>query len=1138
MSHTKKSVFFKNNTVNNKDYKIFDDLNENEYKDLSLSSKPDFEKYEDLDISKEWVSTSQLKNIDFSDFSQHTFFDSAVHKVIYAFNEISNFPYDKKESEIYKFFNKIDGYTNYVLESIYPKYVGSVKFSGNEKITVKDKKGFWLNDFDDKTKNNIGTLSLREGNASFRFWIDLSDCNASTSRQVIFKKVIVNNVDKEITDGYFCFVDYDNQLNDWYVYFCFCQNKVFKVKKTRLSNNKSHVTINLLINVYRQVDFEFLIDGNKSEIEKVYENIVTAEFSNNVEYLNANLIIGSGENQFFDTNTLNNFTGLMDEFIVKNTVSKSSEIKLEKDDNIFTNNEVLLYLKFNEPGGNHLNSSLVVDASGNKLHGIISDIADQVIEDTSLIKIENSLLSKEDKKYSPVIIGSFPGIVVERQKLISVAENYDVENSNIIFKLIPKHYFIDSSIPASTSERFDYDTTSANTDIIGIKNSKENSHLVNICLIWARHFDQLKLFVDSISNLFVFSYEDINKEKYVNFQIENLCKVYNIEYAELFDNLSTKNIKGQYLQNKDTISDVNIIKLQNILWKRILLNSQDILSSKGTKGAIQNLKNSLGFNFNRFINVTEKSYKNTFNVKDVNYSIKKDYASIYNMSFENFEIENITFDSNTGFPDNYPYLIFDNIMSFDKSSETAFKGLDNKWSLEVYFKLNDAIKNDRKLKESLTNKQQAISYETKQSILRLDVEEKCLMNLYLEFSSQDSEFCNLILDIDPLTGYRKSCKTIIENINPYDLINFVSVSFNFDKETDDDNDIIEIKLNYDKLATYDTNLFSKKAINKINLNKNTYSNEKLKFYKKENTRMCVGPYLYNIDLVNSGEINDIISEELTPVMFEGQICGINLWNKLLEDKEITMHKNDILNVSLLDIEEIKNSLICRAIKTIYNDFTSDNVIISLDNNISSVMINDQIKENKFIFYNVNNKNFKKEKINIAYQNIDFDNFSVNNNVLINNFSEEKNKELYNNFNEDQHRPNKQNSYIDQYNIDFSSSKIINDNIRKIYGSIDSFSKTLLGTKNFYSYEYHDLKKIRSVYFDNYKDLENIDNRFLLDIFKYFDNIMNNTVSEIIPSKIKYAGFNFVFESNILERSKYHHKNHQKTTREVNYFYKP
>src|SRR6056300_1010471 len=108
MSHTKKSVFFKNNTVNNKDYEIFDDLNENEYKDLSLSSKPDFEKYEDLDISKEWVSTSQLKNIDFSDFSQHTFFDSAVHKVIYAFNEISNFPYDKKESEIYRFFNKID----------------------------------------------------------------------------------------------------------------------------------------------------------------------------------------------------------------------------------------------------------------------------------------------------------------------------------------------------------------------------------------------------------------------------------------------------------------------------------------------------------------------------------------------------------------------------------------------------------------------------------------------------------------------------------------------------------------------------------------------------------------------------------------------------------------------------------------------------------------------------------------------------------------------------------------------------------------------------------------------------------------------------------------------------------------------
>lgn len=1137
MSNMKKSIFFKNNITNNKDYRVLDELDENSYKDISTSLNASFEKYEDLEISKEWVSTSQLKNVDFSDFSQHTFFDSAVHKVIYAFNEISNFPYDKKESEVYKFFNKIDGYTNYILESVYPKYTGSISFTGNEKVIVKDQKGFWLNDFIDKTSSNIGTLSLTEGNASFKFWIDLSNCNTDIANQAIFKKVNVNQISKNIIDGYFCLVDFNSQLSEWYIYFCFCQNETLKIKKTKLQNLVSHITINLITDIYSNVDFEFLIDGNRSSDIAVYENKVSLLTQDNTAYLKSDFIIGCGESEYFDSNPVNNFTGTLDEFIVKNVIDSIEDIKLEKDDNIFTNKNVLLYLKFNEPGGDHLNASLAVDSSGNKLHGLITDLESNVITDTSTLKSSITLLKKENEKFSPVIIGSFPKIVEERQKLISIAEVYDVENSNIIFKLIPRHYFVDSSIPNNTKERFDYDTTLSDSQGIGITKSKENSHLVNICLIWARHFDQLKLFVDSISNLFVFDYEDINKEKYVNFQIENLCKIYNIEYSELFDNLSTKNIRGQYLQNEDTVSEVNIIKLQNILWKRILLNSQDILSSKGTKNSIKNLENSLGFDFSRFINVTEKSHRNVFNIKDTNISVIKDQASIYSLSFEKFSTYNVTFDNVTGLPNEYPYLIFDNIKNFN-TQDGIFNGLDNKWSIEIYFKLNDSIKNDRKLKESLSNKTQYVSYETNQSILRLDINEKCFMNLYIHFKDIDSEFCDLILDIDPINGYRNNCKTIIENINPYDLLNYASINFNFDKDTDLDNDIIDISLTYDKASTYDTKMFYKNSVSKVHLIKDVYQNENLKFFRKEKTRLYTGPYLYNVDEVNTGEINDITNEELTPVMFEGQICGINVWNKNLSNKEIETHKNDIMNVSLSNLDEVKNSLLCRSVKTFYKELDSNTYDINVEKSISSVMMNENIQENKFIFYNVNKNHFKKEKINIAYQNIDFDNFSINNNVIINNFSEAINQEIYNNYNVDQHRTNKTNYYVDQYNIDFSSSKIINDNIRKIYGNIDNFSKIISGENNLYSYEYKNLKKMRSIYFENHEDLKSVDNRFLLDIFKYFDNIMNNTVSEMIPSKIKYSGFNFVFEPCILERSKYQHKNQQKSHKEVNYFYKP
>ena len=43
---------------------------------------------------------------------------------------------------------------------------------------------------------------------------------------------------------------------------------------------------------------------------------------------------------------------------------------------------------------------------------------------------------------------------------------------------------------------------------------------------------------------------------------------------------------------------------------------------------------------------------------------------------------------------------------------------------------------------------------------------------------------------------------------------------------------------------------------------------------------------------------------------------------------------------------------------------------------------------------------------------------------------------------------------------------------------------------------------------------------IYQMYKYFDNILEELLYECIPSKMRYKGFNFVYESHSLERNKY------------------
>ncbi len=92
-------------------------------------------------------STQQL-NINWSNFENHTFFNSAQVKVNVAFDRIQNqFPFDGTNKEVENFLDSLTGFEKWVYDG-YPKHKGYLFFSGTQGevfggtyITVKDQAG-------------------------------------------------------------------------------------------------------------------------------------------------------------------------------------------------------------------------------------------------------------------------------------------------------------------------------------------------------------------------------------------------------------------------------------------------------------------------------------------------------------------------------------------------------------------------------------------------------------------------------------------------------------------------------------------------------------------------------------------------------------------------------------------------------------------------------------------------------------------------------------------------------------------------------------------------------------------------------------------------------------------------------------
>ena len=115
---------------------------------------------------------------------------------------------------------------------------------------------------------------------------------------------------------------------------------------------------------------------------------------------------------------------------------KKSEIEYFSKRNLFSDQNPLVNFRFNEATGSYTNNDIVLDHGGNSLHSRIKNYAVAIRSE----KPFPSIMTYQSRVSHPTLFPSHPDVVRLNEGLLMSASQYDVNNPNLIIKLIPEHY--------------------------------------------------------------------------------------------------------------------------------------------------------------------------------------------------------------------------------------------------------------------------------------------------------------------------------------------------------------------------------------------------------------------------------------------------------------------------------------------------------------------------------------------------------------------------------------------------------------------------------------------------------------------------------------------------------------------------
>lgn len=1048
--------------------------------------------YKYLSNNSGLISTQQL-DIDWSEFQNHTFFNSAEAKTNIAFDKIINYyPFDGQRSDIENYKSDLTGFENWVLEN-FPKNIGYLNFDTTNHIIVKDIKGA---NFPDLSSSPTAESVLDFGTGSFSIEAHFNFPSSANTNEIILQRTTAGkSVNLFLSSS-------ASSTTASVVLSCISGTTEIFNKVNVPKGSFTHLAFTFFgeqgeSSIYSYLNGEFVNSSSKSA--KI-----------DLSYSGANLTIASGSQFTFNgvsiTPTIK-LSGSIDELRIWSKCLSDYDIKKNMLRSVCQDGNMKLYFKFNEPNNNFGSSnadqinSVVLDYSGNSLHSYISGFSfSQRITGSSPTTLEK--LSD-----SHVLFGGYSDVAALNSALLADAYTFDRENPNLITKLIPSHYLIEGQAEEGhlTEEGTLSTSQFTSNSIPGSGARGETQAILLLLYSYAKFFDEIKLYIDSFSSLNNLSITGNNKAP--SAFLESIMKEYGFEYLSFFKDASIEqHVDGEDIYIDPSQSENSLSSIQNEINRRVLHHIKDLVSSKGTIYSIKSFLRTVG---------VDPDSGATFKIKEYGGATTKQLGSSY-------EIRNITIpvlDFNTGTRLTTSYLSSSRSeLGFPQITSTSQDGMwtSGSWTHEMFFRFPK-------------EKQYA---STTQSLCRLNTTGSSgsfsILNLVATSGTNSDDPSALHLFARPGTDLTTGSSPLLYLTLPANIFNGDVWAVSFGKIR---NDQIQstVSSSYflkvcpagetDELNSSTTSSFFVESYTSNVLQQKTVQlNSSGTFLQYGTGSFASSSYFLN---------NTLLDQKTKTAYFEGQISKPRFWSKAVNEENWKYHRQNPLNIGDTDLNN-----------TIYtfsgSNASFEKIRMSLDfdqetletDGLGSLTIVDTISKHDALLTssNLNSTMFSGSIIRIKSIDNDFDENVSNDKVRIRSYIDSTRvKDVWTQSGPVYSTVPTEDGYDDsRLSIEFSIVDSLDKDILTIFSTLTDLDNIVGSPELLFCDSYPDMERLREKYFERLTDKINF--RGFFSFFRWFDSSIGNFIEKLIPNKTNYLGTNFVIEPHILERSKVKYAN--------------
>jgi len=1087
------------------------------------------------DIQGSGLKSTQQLDVDWSKFENHTFFMSAEAKVNLAFELIINgYPFDGSKEEIDSFFSNLTGFEKWVFDQ-FPKYKGELLFSGTQLsettsdkgtyIVVKDIPGSMFPSLNPDATVKSSVLNPKNGK-SLSVEMQLFVPNVQTAgTQIVFQKLNSNN-NHGISLRLNPTVSTDEVEAQFDV---FSGSSSMTVSSQIKKGEFNHLCVVLdkesNDNVLRFYNNETL----KATSDSVYLTDLDIDYND--------FIIGSGTSYKVVSTIVTpqqTLSGVIDELRVFHNVRSVLQQKSYAKKSIFSTSDLKLYYRFNEPAPplspivGDVTNAIVLDSSGNSLHSYIRNFDDSLRIDAETDTTSNMIYEKLST--CPVLFPAYANVVSLNNDLLTSAADFDAENPNLITKLIPRHYLLEgAALEGFETALQNNGSQYAGTGVPGQGKLNNVQLLLSLLYIWAKFFDEIKLFLDVFSTIKYVSY-DTRESAPDNFLFD-IAKSYGFYIPPLFTNSTVE----QYLQGENidplfkSNESLTLQQVQNSILRRVLVNLPAVIRSKGTQHSIKSFLRAIGIdpdNSMRFREYGGPTYKYLSKSRE----LKSDVTSMINFISSSLVTSQYLSGSRieAGKPEIAGNYVQGPNYGFHGISDDPNDGLftSGSWTFETAVKYGSAT---------------GVMLSTTQSIARMCVTGSGIQNpglvanlvtyyddidpridLFLRpGNSVSAPYFKLRLNLDQSSVFNGDVWNISFGCSRNDEIGSIASSSYYLRAGFQNEGEIQAyyttSSNFFELAgagSPDENVF--RTINSTLNASGTF----LSFGSNQMVpKGTTSTYLY---LNNSSVVPE---DAARSTIFEGRLAKTRFWSKSFTIQEWSEHIRNYQSLGVTDPS--KNWNYVYTVSGSFEKLRLDSFSKQTDRTASapngSITFLDFSENNMHMFgtgFPTDSDSFLPEIIRYSHLSAYYDEALSIDKIRVRGYLDDALIDANPWASRAPvHQIVRSESPTDdtRFSIDFSLVGALNNDIVNMFSTFEALENAIGSPELVYSPDYPDLETLRNIYFNRLKEKLNF--KAFFEFYSWFDSSISNFIEQLIPRKTVYKGTNFIVESHMLERHK-------------------